>query len=110
MTKAALRRQERERQAQQGTDQVIPQQHETQQLSEPSTYGATEQPLANIPHMEPPPPYDAPHPPRGAQGIQDRNPNDEEHPGCLNFGPGTLKAPPVWPYLLTLSKAEQKAA
>lgn len=88
MTKAALRRQERERQAQQGTDRLIQQQPEPHGLQDSSGYRITEQPRAIIPHMEPPPPYDAPHLSHGTQDVYERSPGDSEDSACLSFGPG----------------------
>jgi len=87
VTKAALRRQERERQAREATDQTIHQQPGTQDRQ---TNGdeIAEQPSRTIPHMEPPPPYDAPHVPRESQNTHDHRADDKEHPGCLNVGPG----------------------
>ncbi len=87
MTKAALRRQERERQARHEVNQTPHQQSETQG-HQPDSDQITEQLSTSIPHMEPPPPYDAPHLPRECQNTDDRCSGDEDHPGCLNAGPG----------------------
>lgn len=77
MTKAALRRQEQERQAQQAA--------QTQMTERPAAV-TTQRP--DIPHMEPPPPYDAPHRPRSDGGTTTST--QDEDGGCLNFGPGRV--------------------
>lgn len=77
MTKAALRRQEQELRAQEAT-QV--------QMSERQDAITPQQP--NIPHMEPPPPYDAPHRPQS--DASQNSSNQDEEGGCLNFGRGNV--------------------
>lgn len=86
-TKAALRRQERERQARGDPGQVTQRQPETQER-QPSHDEITQQPTTTIPHMEPPPPYDAPHLPRRTRGTHHCSRDGEDPPGCLNSGPG----------------------
>ena len=103
MTKAALRRQERERQAQQGIDRLIQQQPETHGVPDSSGYRITEQPRAVVPHMEPPPPYDAPHLSHGTQDVYERSPGDSEDSACLSFGPGILRSLPPSLVLVDLS-------
>lgn len=97
MTKAALRREERERQAREGDG---PYQDSPQDANspDPDTITSAHTPAtsipSNIPHMEPPPPYDAPHQPRRSSPGSDRanlgrrQPKHEPDPGCLTFGPG----------------------
>lgn len=96
MTKAALRRQERERQAREeeaarnAPEAASP----SQQVGDRDAI--TEHPTSPIPHMDPPPPYDAPHLPRTdsnqSTNSQTRNSRSRKsnNPdgGCLNAGPG----------------------
>lgn len=101
MTKAALRRQERERQLR---EQEQEQQEQRPVIAESSS-GDSNTPIApapQIPHMEPPPPYDAPHLPSGGNTTNTR-PNgltrrpsrsclsggSGESSGCLNYNSGS---------------------
>lgn len=77
MTKAALRRQEAERQA-----------REESGVQEMREAGDAIRPDSSLPRMEPPPPYDAPHLPHRNQQSHDLGSEDES--GCLNRGPGRV--------------------
>lgn len=88
MTKAALRRQERERQLREQE-----QEEQQQPAMAESSSGGTSTPVApapQIPHMDPPPPYDAPHLPRGRTTSNTDTSGSPRSPSapCLSIGPG----------------------
>ena len=77
MTKTALRRQERERQALEAS--------QTPQSSQEGPNSAETQ--TQIPTMEAPPPYDAPYRPT-QRAERHGTASSPEHDGCMNVGPG----------------------
>ena len=88
MTKAALRRQEREREAQEAAGLEV---NTSAQQQQQGRDAITPQP-SGIPHMEPPPPYDAAHLSRSnssnSSNFHHRGTGQHNDPGCLTFGPG----------------------
>lgn len=81
MTKASLRRQ-REREEHEGAESGAQRQTPEQLIEAPVQQ-------SEIPRMEPPPPYDAPHlPPRFRNNQSSNHSKTDKDPGCWNSGPG----------------------
>ena len=92
MTKEALRREEREREARGDLEPQNPFADTPQSSATPQTSILDYQPettptTSTFPHMEPPPPYDEPHR-RDSSPRANQSKKSYEQDSCLNLGPG----------------------